>query len=62
MSGDGEQKKWAALAGLVDAREAIPLEVMQEVFTRLPYGEKFTLSDWQRRPSAKVVGTGIMPE
>ena len=31
--------------GLVDARDAIALEVMQEIFARLPYGQKFTLSD-----------------
>jgi hypothetical protein len=45
MSREAEKQKWAALEGLVDARDAIALEVMREVFARLPYGQKFTLSD-----------------
>ncbi len=45
MSKEAQQRKWAALEQLVDARDAIAMEVMQEVFARLPYGQKFTLSD-----------------
>jgi hypothetical protein len=30
---------------LVDEVDAIAMEVMQQVFARLPYGETFTLSD-----------------
>jgi hypothetical protein len=40
-----EARKWAALENLVDEHDAIGLEVMQEVFARLPYDQKFTLSD-----------------
>jgi hypothetical protein len=45
MSKEMEARKWAALENLVDARDAIAMEVMKEVFERLPYGQKFTLSD-----------------
>jgi hypothetical protein len=40
-----EAQRWAALENLADEHDAIGLEVMQEVFARLPYGQKFTLSD-----------------
>jgi hypothetical protein len=40
-----EARKWAALENLADEHDVIGLEVMQEVFARLPYGQKFTLSD-----------------
>jgi len=45
MSKENDDRKWAALEKLVDARDAIAMEVMREVFARLPYGQKFTLSD-----------------
>jgi hypothetical protein len=44
-SKEPENRKWAALEELVDARDAIAMEVVREVFERLPYGHKFTLSD-----------------
>ena len=44
-SKEAQQRQWAALEQLVDERDAIAMEVMQQVFARLPYGEKFTLSD-----------------
>jgi hypothetical protein len=40
-----EARNWAGFENLVDEHDAIGLEVMQEVFARLPYGQKFTLSD-----------------
>jgi hypothetical protein len=40
---DGE--KWEALLHGLDARDTIALEVMREVFARLPYGQEFRLSD-----------------
>jgi hypothetical protein len=45
MSKQMEARKWAELEKLVDARDAIEMEVMKAVFERLPYGQKFTLSD-----------------
>jgi hypothetical protein len=45
MSKEAQQRKWAALEQLVDDRDAIAMEVMQQVFARLPYGQKFKLSD-----------------
>jgi hypothetical protein len=40
-----EAQKLAALESLTDEHDVMGLEVMQEVFARLPYGQKFTLSD-----------------
>src|SRR4051812_39321237 len=40
---DGE--KFEALLHGLDARDTIALEVMREVFARLPYGQEFRLSD-----------------
>jgi hypothetical protein len=45
LSKKAEDQKWAALEGLADARDAVEMEVMQQVFDRLPYGQKFALSD-----------------
>jgi hypothetical protein len=45
MSEEMEKRNWAALEELVNTRDAIAMEVMREVFARLPYGQKFTLSD-----------------
>ncbi len=45
MSKEAQEQKVAAVEKLVDARDAIALEVMKEVFARLPYGQQFTLSD-----------------
>ena len=33
------------LENMLDARDAVAMEVMREVFERLPYGQKFKLSD-----------------
>ena len=40
---DGQ--KWEALLHGLEARDRIALEVMREVFARLPYGQEFRLSD-----------------
>jgi hypothetical protein len=40
---DGQQ--WEAVLHGLDARDRIALEVMREVFARLPYGQEFRLSD-----------------
>jgi hypothetical protein len=45
MSKEAERRNWAALEKLADARDDIAMEVMREVFARLPFGQKFTLSD-----------------
>ena len=45
LSKKAENQKWAALEGLADARDAVEMEVMRQVFERLPYGQKFALSD-----------------
>jgi hypothetical protein len=45
ISKEAEKRNWAALEKLVDARDDIAMEVMREVFARLPFGQRFTLSD-----------------
>ena len=45
ISNEAENRQWAALEKLVDARDDMAMEVMREVFARLPYGQRFTLSD-----------------
>jgi hypothetical protein len=45
ISEEAKKRNWAALEKLVEARDDMALEVMREVFARLPYGQKFTLSD-----------------
>jgi hypothetical protein len=45
VSKEAEEQKWAAIEKMVDAREAIGMEVMLKVFARLPLGQKFTLFD-----------------
>ena len=42
---EAEDEKWQALQQGFEARDAIALEVMREVFARLPYGQEFRLSD-----------------
>jgi hypothetical protein len=45
ISEDAKKRNWAALEKVVEARDDMAMEVMREVFARLPYGQKFTLSD-----------------
>ena len=40
-----DEHKWQDLQVGLEARDAIALEVMREVFARLQFGESFTLSD-----------------
>src|SRR6516165_2057087 len=42
---EAENEKWQALQQGFEVRDAIALEVMREVFARLPYGQEFKLSD-----------------
>jgi hypothetical protein len=44
-SSQAVDEKWRALQRGFEARDAIALEVMREVFARLPYGQEFRLSD-----------------
>jgi hypothetical protein len=44
-SSQAEDEKWRALQQGFGARDEIALEVMREVFARLPYGQEFKLSD-----------------
>jgi hypothetical protein len=41
----GDEQKLEALQLGLKARETMALEVMREVFARLPYGQQFRLSD-----------------
>ena len=42
---EAEVERWQSLQQGFEARDAIALEVMREVFARLPYGQEFRLSD-----------------
>jgi hypothetical protein len=45
ISKERENRHRDELENVLDARDAVAMEVMQKVFERLPYGQKFTLSD-----------------
>ena len=61
MSKEAQQRQWAALEQLVDERDAIAMEVMQQVFARLPYSKKFTLSDGSVAHLEKLSGPELCP-
>ena len=42
---EGERTRVAGLQHGLEGRDTIALEVMREVFARLPYGQEFRLSD-----------------
>jgi hypothetical protein len=60
-SKDAEKEAWAALEELMDARDAVAMEVMREVFARLPYGQKFTLSDGSVAHLEKLAAPELCP-
>jgi hypothetical protein len=62
MSKDAESRKWAALEQVVQAQDAIAMEVMREVFARLPFGQKFTLSDGSVAHLSKFVEPELCPD
>src|SRR5262245_41001616 len=41
----GDEQKWEAFQLGLKARETMALEVMREMFARLPYGQEFRLPD-----------------
>jgi hypothetical protein len=45
ISKDRENRHRDELEKMLDARDAVAMEVMQKLFERLPFGQKFTLSD-----------------
>ena len=61
-SKEAQQRQWAALEKLVDERDAIAMEVMQQVFARLPYGQKFTLSDGSVAHLEKLSAPELCPD